>query len=315
MIRRQGFTLVEVMIAAALVVFVAAGALTLFAHGRRAYRSAEIESRLEETARSALDLLAFEVRMAGYLGRQPPGGEVAGATPVGTAAPAGLAVSGSCVDALAIDLEMPLAGADGDHAAVPGVRLRCQPVPDGRSVPGSDTLVVRRVSASPTRAVAGRLQVESTRRSARLFADGVLELGATAQVNDLEVSAFYVSADATGQPGIPSLRRKRLVGGGSPSFQDEELVAGVADLQVEFMPREDGYQRDASFAPLDALVRGQAIRAVRLWVLVQSDLPEPMAGPLPALSYANRTLPASTSRHRRRAASRVVDLRNAMASP
>lgn len=314
MTRDRGFTLVEVMVGAALLVLVVAGGLTLVAHGRRAYRSAEIESRLEETARSALDLLAFEVRMAGYLGRQPPGGEVAGAMVVGAAAPAGLTAGGSCIDSLAIDLDMPLAGADGDHAAVQGVGLRCPPAPNGRSVPGSDTLVIRRVSASPAPPGAGRLQVESTRRSARLFADGSLNLGSNAQVNDLEVSAFYVSADATGRPGFPSLRRKRLVGGSGPSFQDEELVAGVADLQIEIMPLDYARRQDAGFVPLDALVRGRAVRTARLWVLVQSDLAEPMTEPLRALAYANRTLPASASRYRRLVASRVVDLRN-MATP
>ena len=43
---------------------------------------------------------------------------------------------------------------------------------------------------------------------------------------------YYVSRDSTGRRNWPSLRRKRLVGGTRPAFQDEELVSGIADLQV-----------------------------------------------------------------------------------
>lgn len=311
--RPRGFTLVEVMIAAALLVLAVASALTLVAHGRRAHRSAEAEARMAENARTALDLLAYEVRMAGYLGRVPPGSNVDGASAVGTAAPASLAAGGSCVESLALDLHAPIAGADGAYAATAGVAVGCPPSPAGRRVPDSDTLVVRRASTSPTAAAPGRLQLESTRRAARLFADGVTTLGERGQVNDLEASAFYVSADSTGQPGYPSLRRKRLVGGTTPAFQDEELVAGVEDLQVEASvvggeTVADGF---SPFLPLGSLPPGARIHAVRLWVLIRSELPEPLVEPLPSLAYSNRTWPAQIARQRRQLANRVVEPRNA----
>lgn len=315
--RPHGFTLVEVMIAATLLVLAVASALTLVAHGRRAHRSAEAEARMAENARAALDLLAHEVRMAGYLGRLPPGSVVAGASAVGTAAPASLAVGGGCVESLALDLGSTIAGADGAYAAATGVPLACPPSPGGRSVPGSDTLVLRRASASPAAAAAGRLQLESSRRAARLFADGATTLGEGAQVNDLEAGAYYVSADSTGQPGYPSLRRKRLVGGTAPAFQDEELVAGVEDLQVEVSFVGEGAAADAvsPFMPLGDLPQGARIHAVRLWVLVRSELPEPLVEPLPSLVYSNRMWPAQFARQRRHVGSRVVEPRNAGGRP
>jgi len=315
--RRRGFTLVEVMIAATLLVLAVASALTLVAHGRRAHRSAEAEARMAENARAALDLLAHEVRMAGYLGRLPPGSAVDGASPVGTAAPASLAAGGACVESLALDLHAPIAGADGAYAAAAGAPLACPPSPGGRSVPGSDTLVVRRASTSPAAATPGRLQLESTRRAARLFTDGTSSLGEDAQVNDLESSAFYVSADSTGQPGYPSLRRKRLVGGTTPAFQDEELVAGVEDLQVEasVVGDDDVAGGVSPFLPLGSLPPGARIHAIRLWVLVRSELPEPLVEPLPSLAYSNRAWPAQVARQRRQLASRVVEPRNAGGPP
>ena len=162
MTAQRGFTLVEALVAALLLLLCVASALTLVAHGRRAHRSAEAQARLEDAARSALDLLAHEVRMAGFSGRLVPGSAVAGATALGAPAPTGLAVGGGCVASLALELSAPLAGADGAYAAAPGVPLGCRPSPGGRTVPGADTLVVRRASVSPAPPDAGRLQLEST---------------------------------------------------------------------------------------------------------------------------------------------------------
>ena len=136
------------------------------------------------------------------------------------------------------------------------------------------------------------------------------------RVHDVEVGAFYVSADSTGQPGRPSLRRKRLVGGAAPAFQDEELVAGIEDLQVEAIVSA-GDMRDAAprRVPPDGVGAGERVRALTVWVLVRSDVADPAPVALPALVYANRDLPAETSRHRRLLATRSFELRNAGPPP
>ena len=307
-----GFTLVELMVAAALMLLGIASALSLVARGRGAYQSVEARTQLEETARAALDLLAQEVRMAGYLGLATPGTDVVGATPAGTAPPPELAVGGGCVDSLALDLARPLAGADGRFAAQADLPLDCGASPQGRAMPGADTLVVRRAAAMPTRPDTGRLQLESRRFEARLLADGLQRLGDDSQFNDIEASVFYVSRDATGAAGRPSLRRKRLVGGAAPSFQDEELVPGVEDLQVEFGVSVSGDDDPGplQYVAMESLPEGARIRSVRLWVLVRSDGPDTVAARMPALAYANRVQGPETSRFPRLLASRTVALRN-----
>lgn len=310
--RRAGFTLVEVMVATLLAVLAVASALSVVARGRGTYRSVESQGRMQETARAALDLLAVEIHLAGYLGLAPAGTAVAGSTPVGSAAPLGLGAGGGCVASLALDLASPVGGADGSLAAAPGVPLGCHASPQGRLLAGTDTLVLRHASAEAAPPAAGRLQIESSRRWARLLADGAVTLGSAGRVHDVEVSAFYVSADSTGLAGRPSLRRKRLVGGASPSFQDEELVAGIEDLQVEAAPHGDEADASATrYRPLDDLGPGERVRALRVWVLVRSDVADPAPALLPALTYANRELPPETSRYRRLLASRSFELRNA----
>jgi prepilin-type N-terminal cleavage/methylation domain-containing protein len=308
----RGFSLVEVMVAAALVALATAGALTLTAQGRRAHRTAEARARLEDSARAALDLLTYEVRHAGYLGPLVPGSPVEGATRSGSPAPAGLAVSGGCVDSLALDLAQPIAGADGAYAATTDLPLSCRPSPGGRMVPGSDTLILRRASVEATGAAPGRLQLETTRRQGRLMSDGVARLGASASVHDLEVSVFYVSPDSTDSRGRPSLRRKRLVGGSSPAFQDEELVTGIADLQVEAELAADAeWGTLPRVLPLGEVPANARIRTLRLWVLAEGDMADGASDQRPPLAYANREWPARQSRFGRLVTSRQVEPRNA----
>jgi type II secretory pathway pseudopilin PulG len=315
--RWAGFTLVELMVAAALTLLGIASALSLIARGRGAYQSAESRVQLEETARAALDLLAHETRMAGYLGLAAPASEVAGATPTGTQPPPELAAGGGCTWSLAIDLAKPLAGADGRFAAGPDMPLGCGPAPLGRAMPGADTLIVRRAAATSSSPDAGRLQLESRRFEARLLADGQRRLGDDSLINDIATSVFYVSRDATGAAGHPALRRKRLVGGSAPAFQDEELVAGVEDLQVEagIADPEGDDPALLRYVPLDALPAGAQLRSIRLWVLVRGDAPDTSALQWPALAYANRSHGPETSRFPRLLASRTVALRNPGPSP
>jgi hypothetical protein len=299
--RAAGLTLVELLVAMLLVLLVTAGALAFLARGRAAQRSGESLARLEEALDAAFTLLADEIRLAGYLGLAPPASEVAGSSAAGSPEPAGLEVAGSCGASLAHDLAMPVTAADGAFEAAPGMPVGCRPGPAGRRMAGSDTLVLRHAAVDPAAPAAGRLQLETRLRTAALAADGIARLGDGARWHDLEVGVYYVSADSTGRNGWPSLRRKRLVGGTRPAFQDEELVSGIADLQVE-IGLDDPADADAAVdrwvAPGIASLDGVP-RALRVALEAWSDIPEP--------SLADG--------FRRRRVERVVELRNSSARP
>jgi hypothetical protein len=168
-------------------------------------------------------------------------------------------------------------------------------------MPLADTLVLRHAAPEGGRAQAGRLQLETNLRAAALAANGVATLGAGARWHDLEVGVYYVSRDSTGRRGWPSLRRKRLVGGTRPAFQDEELVSGIADLQVS-IGLDDPADPDSAVdrwigAGEPAL--GGTPRAIRLELEAQSDVPE-------------RDQPGSV---RRKRVTRVIELRNVGVAP
>jgi type IV pilus assembly protein PilW len=308
--RARGFTLLELLVAMALCLLMTAGSLQLLARGRAAQRVSESVARLEEQARAALEVIGADLRSAGYWGLVAGPVSIEGATPAGGAEPSGLAVAGGCGNSLALDLARPVTAANGRYAVDAGTSLDCPP--NSRAVAGTDTLTLRSATPEPTSAAAGRLQVETTVADGRLFADGLPQWPQAARVHDLQVGVYYVASDSTGRRGLPSLRRKRLVGGQRPAFQDEELVAGIGDLQVELGVDSagDGDHAIEGWHAPDSAPAGW-LRAVRVHVLAVADTAETPSIALAALSYADRSLPATTERHRRVLASQTFQLRNA----
>lgn len=296
-----GLTLIEVLVAMFLVLAVIAGSTAFVTRGRAAHRTGESLARLEESLDAAFTMLADEIRLAGYLGLAPPGTAVDGSSTLGAAERADLAVAGGCGPSLALDLGAPVGAVDSAFAAAPGIPLGCRAAPNGRAAGATDTLVIRHAAIEPSLAQAGRLQLETNLRAARLAADGSSVLGSDARRHDLEVSVFYVSSDSTGRRDWPSLRRKRLVGGTRPAFQDEELVSGIADLQIA-VGLDDPADPDAAVdhwvLPGDAAWIGTP-RALRIELEARSDVTE-------------RDQPGF-SRHKR--AARVVELRNTGLQP
>ena len=284
-----------------LVLAVIAGSTAFVTRGRESHRTSESLARLEEALDAAFAMLTDELRLSGYLGLAPPGTPVDGASSLGSAERPDLAVAGGCGASLALDLGTPLSAANGAYAAAPGATITCRPSPFGRAATAADTLVSRHASVEPVRPQAGRLQLESTLRGARLAADGSAVLGSEGRRHDLESSVFYVSVDSTGRRDWPSLRRKRLVGGTRPAFQDEELVSGIADLQVLLGlddPADPDVSVDQWVTPGEPGSNGLP-RALRIELEAWSDVPE-------------RGQPDMV---RRKRAFRIVELRNTGAQP
>lgn len=294
--RAAGLTFVELLVAMLLALVVITGSLAFVARGRAAQRGGESLARLEESLDAAFVVMVDAVRMAGYLGLAPPAIAVEGASQAGTTEQPGLEVAGACGASLAHDLSMPIVVADGAYEAAPGLPIGCQASPAGRRIASSDTLILRYAGHDASAPAAGRLQLETNLRAAALAADGIGRLGPDARWHDLEVGVYYISADSTGREGWPSLRRKRLVGGTRPAFQDEELVSGIADLQIE-IGLDDSADPDAAIdrwiAPDEPRLGGLA-RALRVEIEARSDIAEP----------------SQPDGARRKRVSRVIDLRN-----
>jgi type IV pilus assembly protein PilW len=343
--RCAGFTLVELMVAMVIGTIAVAGALQVYAHGRDMYRVNERIARVQEQARVALAMIEPDIEMAGYYGfTQSPQVVrfVRGANPGVTIAtssqlrqfsvraggPLPPRVSGlpagahACGTNFAVDVSTPLQASNNSFMLGPSRTSSCDPY-QRRPQPGADTLTARRVDTRSTLPEANRLQVYAARNSGLssqlLFADGNAPgvVDDDHRVQNLVVRTYYVARDSVGQRDFPALRVKSLTRSGiNLIFDEDEVMPGVEDLQVQFgiAPLEGGDGRAARYVDPDAAdVPWSQIVAVRLWLRVRSDSPEPTFTDSRTYQYADVTYtPTGDESHFRRVLiARTITLRNA----
>jgi prepilin-type N-terminal cleavage/methylation domain-containing protein len=257
----RGMTLIELMVAMVIGLFLTWGAIEVYVQSKGNYRAAEVMARLQENARFALDTLEPDLRLAGLWGRHREASLVAPAT--------GIAVRCGAADVTdwALDTDAAIAASDDAYD------LDCPAHSEPRE--DSDVLVVRHAGDRITAPQAGQVQVHSDLALARLFDDGVVPagLGPDAETRDLVVHAYYVDNASSFSGAIPSLRRQTLVRGAL--IEDQEMITGVENLQVQFGidTNGDGSVERYVDPGSPALGGGARVIAVRVWMLVRSEEP------------------------------------------
>jgi len=295
----RGFSLVELMVALALGLALLAAFLIVLQHCREQFALDESLARLQDTSRRALSVLVPDIEHAGFFGfsnqatprylragvvlasgeelRQPD--DAHPVAPV-TGLPDG---AHDCGTNFAVDLRLPVQGSNNSFA--PGVGARdCAPTGTaGGARAGTDTLTVRHASLATAAPNAGRIQLYSSRLELQgpldLFGDGrpPAAVDTNHEVRDLEVRTYYIANNSVAHPGWPALRVKSLTeASGNAQFRDEEIVAGVEDLQVEFgiASMEDGDRRVRYVTPDTANLRSGQLVAVRLWLRICAEATE-----------------------------------------
>jgi prepilin-type N-terminal cleavage/methylation domain-containing protein len=221
--RAKGFTLVELLVAMALVGTLTAGGLAAYLRASAVWRAQAADQRRYERAQYVFGTLEPDLQMAGYFGGARPAALAPSAVPE--------SVSHCGVDVIArIDRSVE--------------RLRFLPaacVPSASMLAGSDILLVRRVSARVAAPRAGRAQWLTTGAGSTEGAvlwDGQLPADTERpDLRDLIVRLYYVSRGADGDPRTPALRVKTLTEvAGAPSFIDTEVMPGVESLEVQLQP-------------------------------------------------------------------------------
>ena len=308
----RGLGLVEILIAMAIGVFLSATAAAIFVNGRDTYSTQENLGSLQENGRYAIDLIAGDIRRAGYWNGVYTLANVAGSEnkvePDGTCA-ANNTNWGRMIERGVYGLNDTGAGYD------------CI---GGSEYLRGDVLVVRYASAAQTAAFsANTLYLRSSPSLGRVFsganeaaaANEVIGVGAAAtRTSPLIAHAYFVGNTANSCDGaaIPGLYWKTLSAAGLPD--SEELVVGVEHLQVEYAVDTGGdgtidQYLDANTIETDATYDWDQVLAAHIWVLVRSDCPE--SGLADGRSYSMGDLVYTPNdKYRRQLYNSVITLRN-----
>ena len=295
--RQRGLSLIELMVAMLIGIVLISGAAKVYVDSKAAYGANESTSRLQENARYAMSVIEPDVRMANYWGLLK-GAAVIANQAAQTAAAATVANSAAmqvCGRNWAADVTTTLQGDNNSYfnpAFVPTKVAGCDSLLDistgiawnSAPVATADTLTVRRASVFDAAASVGQLQICSSRIAGRLINDGVCNGAVVGLADDLAaqkrqnliVDTFYVSQNSQQQVGLPSLRRKTLTSvGGVMQFRDQEVMAGVEDMQVQFGIDPLGTTGVATrYVNPNGVPLGAQIVAVRIWLVVRAETPE-----------------------------------------
>lgn len=260
-----GATLVELMVSMTIGLFLTAGAIYVFLQSKDSYRSADSLARLQESARFALDTIEPDIRLTWFYGQDTEPGRIT--VPPGI----GVDCDGADVGAWALDLGTSITASDDTYDL---------PCPARWDTPreGSDVLVIRHANPDVAAPTAGQVQVLARLGGGELVADGTAAPVAPATLHDLEVRAYYVNERSTFDGRQPSLRQLTLTrNAGAPIIADEEVIAGVENLQVQFGLDTNGDGNVDRYVEPDLLGANPAatVVAVRLWLLVGTPADEP----------------------------------------
>jgi prepilin-type N-terminal cleavage/methylation domain-containing protein len=260
----SGLTLVELLVAMALVGTLTAGGLAAYARANAIWRAQVADQRRQERAQYVFGTLEPDLQMAGYFGPARPTAPLPA-----SAVPPGVRACG--IDVIA-RLDQPIE------------RLRSLPpacVRAAARVGGTDVLLVRRVSAHVAAPRAGRAQWltagESSFAGAVLWDGHVPPDARLPELRDLIVRLYYVARMADGDSSTPALRVKTLTEvAGAPAFIDTEVMPGVESFEVELVPQASPrsvritLRIRADTADVDAADKGRVLSLTRHFTIRNS---------------------------------------------
>ena len=236
---QRGFTIVELMIAMALGLFLVAGVVTLFLHSRQSFNQDENTARLQDEARFAIQELARDLRMASYITEPLVPGSIA--------ADGGLTLDQDCGpgdpnwiygfnDAGTGDINT-ITALDNTDGATANASYSC--IEADEIVADTDVVAIKRAAGDvvpPANLQVGTVYIRSNGTTGLLYQ----EPPATAiagPFNDWEYRPriYYIRnfSNVEGD-GIPSLCRKVLVSTGTPTMTTECIAQGIENLQLEY---------------------------------------------------------------------------------
>jgi type IV pilus assembly protein PilW len=263
-----GFSLVEVMVAAAVSLFLIAGLLAVVASSSTAGKTRERESELRDAGRYALEQIRTDLLHSGFLGIT---------SLFSPDEPTSIPVSNVCDSTTVGQLSLRVWGAnDTDPYAA-----TCIPA---SSYSTGDVLVIRGLSPVP---------VTSPFSANLIYYHSSYEKGApfkgqgTSSETDcsgtyfrgpcldylLNETVYYISpytTSPTESPLVPALYRLRL--GSGPAMVPELVASGVENMQIRYGVFQTDSTTKYLSADLITATDWDAVKSVQIWLLMRSSI-------------------------------------------
>jgi type IV pilus assembly protein PilW len=283
-IRSKGFSLIELLVAMVVGLVIISGAFSLHSTTRKTQMANEMQMDMVADARFATEMIAYDLRHAGMWGgtnkssfiRCKSGESIACSVSTGgERRPADVTVAGDCSTGWSYDLSTAITAVD---AGSNPYSTACLPVSEGLDS-GADILEIRYADSNATATAglqAGQMYVRSNAINGRIFVGSTQPVidayDSNPLTNNHELNAYvyYISdhTDSSGD-GIPSLRRIALVSG--PALQNQTLISGVSDLQVQFGEDFNGDEQVDSYVAPDSVTDWSKVYAAKIWLVMRSD--------------------------------------------
>jgi type IV pilus assembly protein PilW len=317
---QSGLSLVELMVALLVGMILLGGLIQVYLSNKQSYNAQEQLARMQEGGRFAMELITRDLRRSGYWGGnvdlrlfggspgvvEPPSPPVHACDPAATAwgRMIGWRVSG---------LNNSNAGytcATGYQANtdILTVRYAGPEIVDFASIPADDGLYfLSELQTFLGRVITGALKDDNLAELPTPTPPAHLAPVA----RPLRSHGYYVGASGRTCPGgqaIPALRRVRLDPTTGLPTVTEEIASGVEQLQVRYLLNEAYVDATA----VDAAPNGwRDVSAVRVWLLVRAECPEPdLVNDANYVMGDIATWPAAPDNYRRQLYVSTVMLRN-----
>lgn len=326
-----GLTLVELMIAMLIGLFISAGVMSLFLAGKRGYSQDEQMAGMQENSRFALRMLARDIALAGYMG-----GWVDADVPDAT----GVTVTADCSPSpWALDADRPLEFAD-DVAASYSDQCVSNALNDAATGAVSDVLTVRRssdefsfnIEAFPgTGLNPASSSFGSTSNAQRMFllqdssgtdatssfvygssvggAAGYIAKSKGFQVSEYLVKTFYIrNFSSVAGDNVPCLAVSYL--NASHAMTADCYVEGVQAMQFLFGIDNDGDRHPDLFVESPTGAQLQQVTSIKLSLLMRSVGEVPQHLDAKTYTVGTKTVGPFNDRFYRRVYSATVRLPN-----
>jgi type IV pilus assembly protein PilW len=326
---QRGVSLVELLVALVIGLFLMLGAVYVYNHSRNSYRTSEVMSRLQESGRLALDVIEADLRMANFWGMSNRSEYILNRAGAGLPTPAGfnatqsgnLSRCGAAGSFWMITLEEYLGGTNNSYGLATCAALNY--------LAGTDVVFLRRASeTAPIELDPDQVYLQTSRLQGTLFVpDGACTDPENAACipadyqpprsasRELEAHVYYVSSQSALRDDVPALRRKRLANINAATeaeaLLDEELVPGVEDLQVRFGVDTNGDSNVDQYVNPNAVPAGATVISATIWLRVRAEDRE--IGFIDGTSYQYADMAAAVTpsdNFRRIVVSKTIYLRN-----